>query len=68
MATSGNDIIFLQATDIGTVSAGAGNDRYILDADLLLPNQKITISDSGANVLQLTGGLVITSAKVSICG
>ena len=65
MATSGNDIIFLQATDIGTVSAGAGNDRYILDADLLLPNQKITISDSGANVLQLTGGLVITSAKVT---
>ena len=51
-STSGNDITFLQATDLGTVSLGAGNDRYILDADLLLPNQKITISDSGASSRQ----------------
>lgn len=64
--TSGNDVNFLQATDLGTVGAGAGNDRYILDAALLSPNQKITISDTqGANVLQLAGGLTITSAQVA---
>lgn len=54
--TSGNDINILQATDATTVGAGAGNDRYVLDASVLSNNQKITIMDTqGSNTLHLTG-------------
>ena len=63
--TTGNDINILQSSDTGVVSAGAGTDRYVLDASVLAANQAITISDTGSNTLQLTGGLLITSSLVS---
>lgn len=64
--TTGNDINILQATDLAIVGAGAGNDRYVLDASTLSANQQIRISDAeGANTLQLAGGLVIVSARVA---
>jgi hypothetical protein len=64
--TSGNDINILQGTDLTTVGAGAGNDRYVLTAATLNANQKITISDTqGTNTLQLVGGLQIVSSKVA---
>ena len=63
--TTGNDINILQSSDTGVVSAGAGTDRYVLDASVLTAGQAITISDTGSNTLQLTGGLVITSSLVS---
>lgn len=64
--TAGNDINLLQATDIRTVGAGAGNDAYILSAALLAPNQQITISDSqGTNTLRLVAGLEIVGSAVS---
>lgn len=64
--TTGNDINILQGSDLGTVGAGAGNDRYVLTAATLNANQQITISDTlGTNTLQLVGGLEIVSSKVS---
>ena len=64
--TSGNDINILQSTDLLNVGAGAGNDRYVLDASVLANNQQVTITDTaGANVLQLVGGLVIVSSQVA---
>lgn len=64
--TNGNDINILQGTDLSSVGAGAGNDRYVLDASILNPGQRITISDSqGLNTFQLSGGLVITSSLVA---
>ena len=64
--TTGNDINILQGTDLLTVGAGAGNDRYILDASTLNPNQRITLSDTqGTNTLQLAGGLAIVSSLVA---
>ena len=63
--TSKDDINILQATDAATVGAGAGNDRYILDASVLRPGQSITISDAqGLNTLQLVGGLVIVGSLI----
>ena len=64
--TSGNDINILQGTDALSVGAGAGNDRYVLDASTLNADQQITISDTqGANTLQLVGGLEIVSSQVT---
>lgn len=64
--TSGNDINFLQGTDTAVVSAGAGNDTYVLDSALLNAGQVISISDTqGTNKIQLVGGLTITSSKVA---
>ena len=64
--TTGNDINILQGTDLLTVGAGAGNDRYVLDASTLNPNQRITLSDTqGTNTLQLAGGLAIVSSLVA---
>jgi len=64
--TSGNDINILQATDLATVGAGAGDDRYILTAGTLRDGQQITVFDPlGTNTLQLVGGLVIVSARVA---
>lgn len=64
--TPGNDINILQGTDLSVVGAGAGDDTYILDGNLLSPNQHITISDTqGNNVLHLIGGLEIQEAKVA---
>lgn len=63
--TTGNDVNFLQATDLSKVGAGAGNDRYVLDMGLMAANQSIEISDTkGSNILQLMGGLEIVSAQV----
>ena len=64
--TTGNDINILQGTDLLTVGAGAGNDRYVLDASTLNANQRITVSDTqGTNTLQLAGGLAIVSSLVA---
>lgn len=64
--TTSNDINILQSADSTNVGAGAGDDRYVLDASLLTAGQRITISDTeGSNTLLLTGGLVITSSSVS---
>ena len=64
--TTGNDINILQGTDLGIVGAGAGNDRYVLDASTLTANQRITLNDSqGTNTLQLAGGLSIVSSQVT---
>ena len=64
--TTGNDINILQGTSLSTVGAGEGNDRYVLDASTLNPNQRITLSDTlGNNTLQLAGGLVIVSSLVA---
>lgn len=64
--TASDDVNILQTSDSSVVGAGAGNDRYVLSAATLSNNQKITISDSsGANALQLVGGLVISSSQVT---
>ena len=64
--TSGNDTNILQGTDLLNVGAGAGNDRYVLDASMLNAGQAITILDSlGTNTLQLVGGLEIVSSSVT---
>ena len=64
--TPNDDNNFLTASDIGIVNAGAGNDRYVLEASLLNANQKITISDNqGLNKLQFAGGLEIVSSAVA---
>lgn len=63
--TSGNDLNVLQATHPTILGAGLGDDRYVLDASLLAPNQRITLSDSqGTNTLHLVGGLHVVSSKV----
>ena len=64
--TSGNDINILQSTNPQVVGAGAGDDRYVLDASTLNPGQRITLSDTlGQNTLQLTNGLIIVSSLVA---
>lgn len=64
--TQGNDINILQASDTAIVGAGAGNDRYVLDAAVLAPGQKISISDAqGVNTLHLVGGLEVVSSLVT---
>ena len=64
--TSGNDLNVLQATHPTILGAGLGDDRYVLDASLLAPNQRITLSDSqGTNTLHLVGGLHVVSSKVA---
>lgn len=64
--TASDDVNILQTSDSSVVGAGAGNDRYVLSAATLSNGQKITISDSsGANALQLVGGLVISSSQVT---
>ena len=64
--TSGNDINILQGTDALSVGAGAGNDRYVLDASTLNADQQIRITDAqGSNTLQLVGGLEIVSSQVT---
>ena len=49
--TSGNDINILQGTDGLSVGAGAGNDRYVLDASTLNADQQITITDAQSNAI-----------------
>ena len=64
--TSGNDINILQKTDLGVVSAGKGDDVYIIDDDVLAPNQQIQISDAlGNNTIHLLDGLDIKEALVA---
>lgn len=64
--TTSNDINILQASDSTNISAGAGDDKYIISGDLISDNQTISISDTeGANTIQLVGGLSITSSSVA---
>jgi len=63
--TQGNDLNIIQASDTDIVSAGAGNDTYIISPYTIGANQTVTISDSdGTNTLQLVGGLTISSSQV----
>jgi Ca2+-binding RTX toxin-like protein len=65
--TNNDDFNFLQASDGSIVGAGLGNDRYVLDASSnFTAGQVITIIDTdGLNKLQLTGGLSISSSRVT---
>lgn len=65
--TNGNDMNTLQATDNKNVSAGAGDDKYILsNGGGITAGQIINIIDTeGANTLQLIGGLTIASSKAT---
>jgi len=64
--TTGNDTNILQSTDAATVTAGEGNDTYIISPAFIGANQEIRITDTqGTNSLQLVGGLTITSSSVT---
>lgn len=64
--TQGDDLNILQQTDASVVSAGAGNDTYVLAPDSLAVGQSVTLNDArGTNTLKLTGGLEIVSSKVA---
>lgn len=64
--TSGNDYNILQETDSAVVSAGAGDDTYILSTVTIGADQVMTISDTqGSNTLQLVDGLTISSSLVT---
>jgi len=64
--TPNDDLNIIQASDSATVSAGAGNDTYILSAATIGAGQQVTISDTqGVNTLQLVGGLTIASSSVA---
>jgi len=64
--TKGDDINILQKTDLGVVSAGKGNDIYIIDDDVMAPNQQIQIADEeGNNAVHLLDGLIIKEAIVA---
>ena len=64
--TPGDDINILQKTDLRIVGAGKGDDVYIVDDNVLAPNQQIQISDAlGNNTIHLLGGLDIKEALVA---
>jgi len=64
--TSKNDLNIIQPADSAVVSAGAGDDVYVLDGGVIGANQEIKITDTeGLNALRLTGGLNIVSSLVS---
>lgn len=64
--TSNDDLNIIQASDSAQVSAGAGNDTYILTPDTIAAGQEVTITDTeGTNTLQFLGGLAITSSSVT---
>ncbi len=66
MSTTGDNTLFLDASNPGIVGLGLGNDRYVLSGSSLRAGQQITINDAdGANILQLVGGLAIASSQVS---
>lgn len=49
----------------GVVGKGAGEDTYVVSANLLQDNQKITLTDTGQNTIQFASGLEVVSAKVA---
>ncbi|MGD9730818.1 MAG: hypothetical protein AB7U45_01445 [Desulfamplus sp.] len=65
--TQMNDINIMQASDNKTVSAGNGDDVYVIGIPALLTDgQQITISDTlGDNTLRLIDGLTIKTAQLS---
>jgi S-layer protein len=64
--TQNDDLNIIQASDSATVSAGAGNDTYIVSPATIGAGQQVTITDTeGTNTLQLVGGLSITSSQVA---
>lgn len=64
--TLGDDLNILQATDSATMSAGAGNDTYILAPSPLAAGQNLFITDTqGTNTLKLVGGLEIVASRVA---
>ncbi|WP_292288774.1 hypothetical protein, partial [Marivita sp.] len=76
MATTTPSQIFFGVTNMAVftitgdtppeIGGAATDDRYVLDAFNVEPNQELTITDTlGTNVIQLTGGLEIASSSVS---
>ena len=63
--TSTNDVNILQAADSAIVGAGLGVDKYIVTPVSFGASKNITISDAGANTVQLIGGLTIISSLVA---
>lgn len=64
--TSGNDTNIIQSTDASVVSAGAGNDTYIISSAFIGAGQNVQITDTqGTNTIQLVGGLTIVSSAVT---
>jgi len=64
--TPNDDLNIIQASDSAAVSAGAGNDTYILSPATIGADQEVTITDTdGLNTLQLVGGLSIVSSQVA---
>lgn len=64
--TTGNDTNIIQSSDASTVSAGAGDDTYILSGAFISAGQQIQITDTeGTNTIQLVGGLSIVSSAVT---
>lgn len=64
--TSGNDTNIIQSTDASVVSAGAGNDTYIISDAFIGAGQNVQITDTqGTNTIQLVGGLTIVSSAVT---
>ncbi|MBB1488208.1 beta strand repeat-containing protein [Oceanospirillum sediminis] len=58
-----NDTVNVQR---GIVGAAAGDDTYVLSANLIDDNAEIRISDvEGSNTVQLIGGLTIASARIA---
>lgn len=62
--TDQSDLNVLQASDSAKVSAGAGNDVYVLSPALMSPNQEVQIIDQGVNTLRLVDGMEILNAQV----
>lgn len=66
MATAGNDIELVQTTSPDVISAGAGDDTYILSAATLATGRNVILSDTqGKNSLQLVNGLKVVSNRFS---
>lgn len=65
MFTENNDINILQESDSAVISAGMGDDTYIVSPVTLTAGQEVTLSDTqGSNTLQLINGLTISSSLV----
>ncbi|MGD9730820.1 MAG: beta strand repeat-containing protein [Desulfamplus sp.] len=64
--TVNNDLNILQASDNQNVSAGLGNDIYVVANNQLSQNQTVTVTDlQGVSTIRLIGGLAIKDAQLS---
>lgn len=61
-----SDVVVLQASSSGIVSAGRGDDVYIISNYTAMNEQQVTIADGqGSNMVQLMGNLSIESSVVA---